>query len=132
MNPSARLFHCARCHRQVIICRQCDRGNVYCAEGCADLARCDSLRRASRRYRATRRGRHTNAARQRRFRAREREKVTHQGSPQRLGLVLLRRAGDAPQIHREVARHRPRTAIYCHLCQRDCDPFLRVNFLRPP
>jgi len=47
MNPSARMFQCARCHCQVIVCRHCDRGNVYCANGCADLARSASLRRAA-------------------------------------------------------------------------------------
>ena len=32
MDPSARLYHCARCHCQVILCRRCDRGQVYCAD----------------------------------------------------------------------------------------------------
>jgi len=80
MNPSARLFHCARCHCQVIVCRHCDHGNVYCANGCAVDARTTSLRRAAKRYRSTRRGRHSNADRQRRFRARQREKVPKVGA----------------------------------------------------
>ena len=132
MNPSARMFHCARCHCQVIICRHCDRGNVYCANGCADLARAASLRRAAIRYGATRRGRHSNADRQRRFRARQREKVTHQGSPPWLGLALLLLAGNALESHQEDERDRTETALYCHVCHRECDPFLRGDFLRPP
>ena len=28
MENTARLFNCARCHRQVLICRQCVRGNI--------------------------------------------------------------------------------------------------------
>jgi len=47
-----------------MLCRRCDRGNVYCFDGCAPEARRDSLRRAGARYRATRRGRFNNAARQ--------------------------------------------------------------------
>jgi hypothetical protein len=30
METDARLFNCARCHRQVVICSRCDRGNLYC------------------------------------------------------------------------------------------------------
>ena len=82
MSPSARLFHCARCHCQVILCRACDRGNVYCDNGCAQAARRASLRRASARYRRTRRGRLNNAERQRRFRARQ-QNVTHHRSAAR-------------------------------------------------
>jgi len=29
MQSSARLFNCARCRRQVVICSHCDRGNIY-------------------------------------------------------------------------------------------------------
>ena len=101
MNPSARMFQCARCHCQVIVCRHCDRGNVYCANGCADLARSASLRRAAKRYRSTRRGRHSNADRQRRFRARQREKVTHQGS--RVVKILMQRPdGNISAAHPSV------------------------------
>jgi hypothetical protein len=30
------------------------------------------------------------------------------------------------------ARGCTETVIYCHVCQRECDPFLRRDFLRPP
>ena len=129
MNPIARMFHCAGCHCQVILCRYCDRGNVYCANGCAGHARSVSLRRAARRYRSTGRGRHGNADRQRRYRSRQREKVTHQGSPRVVSLVLLL---CALERDREDERYHPETALYCHVCQRECDPFLRRGFLRPP
>jgi len=132
MNPSARLFHCARCHCQVILCRHCDRGNVYCRQGCADLARADSLYRAAKRYRSTRRGRHNNADRQRRFRARRREKVTHQGSRPIIALVLLLFISNAGESHQEAPHPRDETALYCHRCHHECDPFLRRGFLRPP
>ncbi len=132
MNPSARVYHCARCHCQVIICRYCDRGNVYCTNGCAEHARLTSLRRAAKRYRSTRRGRHNNADRQRRFRARQKQIVTHQGSPTAAGLVLLQSALNARKRGQEDAHNRTETVIYCHFCQRVCDPFLRPGFLRPP
>ena len=132
MNPSARMFHCARCHCQVIVCRHCDRGNVYCANGCADHARTDSLRRAAKRYRSTRPGRHSNADRQRRFRARQKQKVTHQGSPPVIRLALLLRALNARKSDQEDTRNRTGTVIYCHFCQRECSCFLRSDFLRPP
>jgi hypothetical protein len=131
MKPSARLFHCARCHCQVILCRRCDRGNVYCTNGCADEARTESLRRAAERYRSTRRGRHTNAERQRRFRARQREKVTHQGSRLLLGLVLLLLALNTVQSRSEDSPDDAQTGIYCHFCHCECAPLLRIDFLRP-
>jgi len=75
MKPSARLYYCADCHCQVFVCRYCDRGNLYCGGGCAERARQASLRRAGSRYRSTHRGRLANAARQSRFRARQKQKV---------------------------------------------------------
>ena len=35
----ARLFVCVGCQVQVLICRCCDRGQIYCASGCAQEAR---------------------------------------------------------------------------------------------
>jgi hypothetical protein len=131
MNSSARLYQCARCHRQVTICSRCDRGNVYCTEGCTDLARRISQRRAAQRYRRTRHGRHCNAERQHRFRARQREKVTHQGSAQQVALVPLRTALKHPTKPWKQPRTRTASALVCQFCQRPCDPFLRHTFLRP-
>jgi len=132
MKPSARMFHCARCHCQVFVCRHCDRGNVYCANGCADHARSASLRRAAKRYCSTRRGRHSNADRQRRFRANKKQIVTHQGSPPVIRLALLLSALNARKRDQEDENNRKKTAIYCHFCQRECNHHLRSDFLRPP
>jgi len=67
----ARLFLCAKpdCRAQACICRDCDRGHIYCAD-CAPHARRRSLRRAGRRYQASRRGRIKHAERSRRYRCR--------------------------------------------------------------
>ena len=70
MTATARLFLCALCHCQVVLCRRCDHGNIYCSPGCGAEARRRSLRRAGRRYQDSRRGRHKHAERQRRYRER--------------------------------------------------------------
>ena len=77
---SARLFLCAGCRAQALICSCCDRGQIYCAGECGPLARRRGQRAAGARYQTSRRGRRAHAERARRYRAR-REKVTHHGSP---------------------------------------------------
>jgi len=129
MDPSARLFHCARCHCQVVLCRRCDRGHVYCANGCAQLARRASVQRAGARYRATRRGRLINALRQRRFRARQ-QKVTHHRSAPVVATAVLpvsTKRPDSPPLNGTVYRS---GEIQCHRCGGNCNPFLRRDFLR--
>ena len=83
---TARLFLCARCQAQVLVCSHCDRGQIYCAQGCAQTARRDAQRAAGRRYQASRRGRVNHAARAGRYRARQ-NNVTHQGSPPHGGVA---------------------------------------------
>lgn len=138
MRLSARLFHCARCHCQVILCRACDRGHVYCGQDCAQAARHASLQRAGARYRCTRRGRLNNAERQRRFRARQQKVTHHRSVPRSAPAVLPGRA--ACVSHQAFApRSDDRTAIHCWRCGREVDPFLRRDYLhstvrvcRPP
>ena len=77
---SGRLFVCAGCRDQVIICSCCDRGQIYCNHGCAAHARRQTVVAAGQRYQKTPRGGRMHAARQGRYRVR-REIVTHQGSP---------------------------------------------------
>ncbi len=81
MSETGRLYRCARCHEQVVVCQRCDRGQIYCASGCAALARRERQRAAGERYQASRRGRFVHAERSRRYRQRRRalaEIVTHQ------------------------------------------------------
>jgi hypothetical protein len=75
-----RLYNCERCAQQVRICRDCDRGNRYCAGECAELRRRESLRRAGRRYQRSYRGACAHAARQSAWRERQGQEVTHHGS----------------------------------------------------
>jgi len=80
IEDSHRMFNCARCHRLVVICRHCDRGQRYCSAGCAQVQRRHSVREAGRRYQRTPLGTRNNAARQKRWRWRIVTTVTHQGS----------------------------------------------------
>ena len=127
MCRSSRLYQCQRCHKQVIICTYCDRGNRYCPLGCAKQARVDSLKRASQKYQQTRSGQRNNAERQRRFRERRREKVTHQGSAQPApGAVLPA----VRQMLESRLQLRPEPGeLRCHVCGRLCSAHLRQDFL---
>jgi len=128
MQTSSRLYQCARCHVQVIICSRCDRGQRYCPGDCARAARTESLKRASRKYQSSRAGRFNNAARQQRFRAQQKQKVTQQGSaPKRLHDLLK------IQLTRPKETRKPwlfSTTVHCHVCGEQCAPFLRHDFLQ--
>ena len=66
----ARLFLCAGCRVQVVLCSQCDRGNRYCSRPCWRLSRDAARRDAAHRYQSSRRGRLAHAERSRRWRQR--------------------------------------------------------------
>jgi hypothetical protein len=127
---SGRLFLCAGCRSQAIICSCCDRGQIYCNHGCASRARQRTLRAAGRRYERSQRGRQMHAARMGRYRAR-REIVTHHGSPPPPADDLL--PPDALTTTRDDASPAdgPRPSVpHCHWCGRGCLPLLRQGFLR--
>jgi len=68
---SGRLFLCAGCRRQVIVCSCCDHGQIYCTGACAKQARRRTVQQAGRRYQASHRGRRMHAARMSHWRARQ-------------------------------------------------------------
>lgn len=128
---SARLFLCGQCRCQVIICRCCDRGHAYCADGCAGQVRRQNQREAGQRYQRTLPGRRNHAARSRRWRDRQRENVTHQGSPPPPADDLL--PIDAAAILRDdpaPTELHGRAMTHCHWCGRRCLPQVRQDFLR--
>lgn len=141
---SYRLYSCRCCAQQVRICVHCDRGNQYCAGGCARLRRRESLRRAGARYQLSYRGACCHAARQRRWRERQQQKVTHHGSAEAgAALIVVARATTtandadhsalattptAPAVH-EPAFHR-RPAARCSFCRRALSRFARIGPLR--
>ena len=92
MDQSARLYLCACCRVQVILCSRCDRGNRYCGRQCRHRAREQARRETAQRYQRSWRGRVAHAQRSRRWRQRraardaacgtgvDAHNVTHQGS----------------------------------------------------
>jgi hypothetical protein len=155
----ARLFVCARCRAQVLLCSHCDRGQRYCGRACSRTARQGSQREAARRYQRSRGGRMAHAARSRRWRMRQRSReqpapstldtnnVTHQGSQVPGGDASL-----AP-CEREHADSIARTALlvigvagepacaapnvtptreyrWCRRCARALSPWVRQGFMR--
>ncbi len=131
MKNSARLFNCARCHRQVKICRCCDRGNRYCGKPCSQPARRESLRAAGRRYQESRRGQFRHAERQRRYRSRQR-KMTHQGSPPLPRNDVLSPEPKVAGTHSEPLPVIRTQGMRCYFCNRTCSPFMRLDFLHTP
>jgi hypothetical protein len=132
MRSSARLFNCAGCHRQVVICSHCDRSNRYCGPGCAQAARRRSVGEAGRRYQNSRRGRFAHAARQRRYRQRRKQKVTHQGSPPTPSDETLPVESSASAGGIDSCAEDAGDGIRCHFCARICTPFVRQQFLHRP
>ncbi len=126
MQSSARLFNCARCRRQVLICSHCDHGNLYCGTRCSRAARRQSTRAATARYQRSRRGRFAHAERQRRYRRRRQQNVTHQGSPPRRPDETL---AAEPRASVQRIESAPTDRLRCHLCGRLCSSAVRLSFL---
>jgi hypothetical protein len=138
-----RFFVCERCRDQVLICSCCDRGQIYCASGCAKLARSACRRKAAQRYQASRKGRFAHAKRSRRYRARCKN-VTHQGSPDEnsdvsvsvasaAARISARDSADTPSMTASPGLEGPLAATlrrHCHWCGRYCSPFVRREPLR--
>ncbi len=123
MKKSAREFNCARCHKQVIICSPCDRGNIYCGRICSRRSRALNHRIANQIYQKTQKGQQKHALRQRRYRQRLRDKqnkVTDQGSNDLSQYDLLPREEKSQEIEQ----------FYCHFCRKAVSIFLRNGFLR--
>jgi hypothetical protein len=149
LEDSHRLYNCARCGAQVRICRRCDRGNRYCAGPCAAIRRQESLRRAGNRYQRRYRGACRHAVRQRAWRRRQEQEVTHQGSPGAplpVTVAISTPTATMPFHHAHSRRLEERTsasklrhlaisndasaqrpALFCHFCQRALTPFARLG-----
>jgi len=126
----ARLFVCARCRAQVLICSCCDRGQIYCAGHCAPYARRHSLLAAGRRYQTSRRGRLAHAERARRYRARG-KKVTHHGSPAASPDGLLASSSPMSAGDAKASTEQPSPSAWrCQWCGRRCLALVRQGFLR--
>ena len=122
MMSSARIFNCARCNCQVIICSCCDRGNIYYEPNCSQAARKESLNAAGKRYQNTYSGKLNHAKRQRCYRERI-KKVTHLGSPKSENNGLL-------QYEDHELKKSDQHDRYCHFCGCKCGSLLRIDFLK--
>lgn len=129
MKPSARLFQCAHCHAQVIICSYCDHGQRYCSPDCAQVARKKHTRIANERYQKTRSGRHYHAERQQRYRDCKKNKikiVTYQGSLTPRDNALL---PNTPSNVAMTVYCRPPGHLHCHVCKKWVSEYLRIDVI---
>lgn len=132
METVGRFFLCACCRTQVLICSDCDRGQIYCSGTCSQLVRRASVRKAGRRYQSSRRGRFAHARRMCRYRARQ-EKVTHQGSlpsPANALLAVDSATATSTTLTLPVCTAPIVSASHCHFCDCRCSEFVRTGFLR--
>lgn len=127
---SCRMFLCARCHSQVLVCRRCDRGQIYCIGTCAQEARRDRQREARRRYQASPRGRTLHAERSRRYRARWQCVTDHGPAVEGEPGLLLECAAVVAVREPSPVREAPGNGL-CHDCGRSASAFLRRSALRP-
>jgi hypothetical protein len=127
---SCRMFLCARCRSQVLVCRRCDRGQIYCVGTCAQEARRDRQREARRRYQATPRGRVMHAARNRRYRARGRCVTDHGLDNEHKASPLLPSDVDGA-LSKPSSSTKSLPQWSCHHCRRAASAFVHFSALRP-
>jgi len=150
MDQPARLYLCARCRAQVVLCSRCDRGNRYCGRPCRRQARAEARRQTVQRYQRSWRGRMAHAQRSRRWRQRraaaagrgeDAHNVTHQGSQPVVGaapLAAWTHDSTSNALHDIAAASTPQdlaiaTVTTCWTCRR-CgarqSAALRLGFVR--
>lgn len=154
MDRSARLFLCARCRDQVLLCSHCDRGQQYCSRACSSASRRERRREAAERYQSSQRGRRRHAARTACWRRRRRSlhqraaledtnKVTHQGCPAGGAQASLLACdtpsacepialiGSVPESTPAAADAVPLAVLTCRRCAQPLLPHVRLGYLRP-
>ncbi len=154
-DQTGRLFLCARCQAQVLVCSHCDRGQRYCANGCANITRRSHQREAGKRYQQSRAGRHKHAARMHQWRLRRDASakiVTYHGSKVHPGNDVLAANESTTAIQPDSQAQPPCSPIApdsialsttadtrismpaplwrCHWCQSPCPALVRQGFLR--
>lgn len=127
MPTTGRIYNCARCHCQVVICQDCDRGNIYCNSHCASIARQQGLKEANIRYKKKPHAKRLHAAAQSRYRQRLVKKVMDQGSED-LGKNALLDSNKKPAVN--VKEERAPGTLCCHFCNKALERGLRNTFLR--
>ena len=144
-DPPARFYLCARCRQAVLLCSDCDRGQIYCGKECSRAARKSAQCEAARRYQNSRRGRVAHAARAHRWRQRRREGlsssqsathadkeiVTHQGCAMPCTDVSLQAClTKSCNEHSPVSATRAQALWLCQNCAKEVSSWVRQGFLR--
>ena len=127
MKHIPRLFQCAICHTQSRICSTCDRGQIYCGKVCAVFVRKKSMKLAGMRYQKTFNGKRHHAARQARYRMRQRKIVTHQGSPSMSQHAPMDSLENKPK---KTENEHKKQALTCCFCEKSVSDWIRNDFLR--
>jgi hypothetical protein len=152
MDRVARLFLCARCRDQVLLCSHCDRGQQYCSRTCSSVSRRERRRQTAQRYQNSRGGQLKHAARTACWRQKRRslrqasvgdiDKVTHQGcpaasadasllaceTPSACELIIV--AGSAKDTVPAIAGTVSLAVLVCRRCTQPLLPHVRQGFLR--
>lgn len=121
-----RVYACARCQREVLVCSGCDRGQRYCSVACRRQARRECLLVAGRRYQSGRAGRFAHARRACRYRRRQKI-VTHQASQVTLGATTV--VADSVEAAQVAATSVTAALGNCRWCGGECPPPARRGFL---
>lgn len=127
MKRTARLFQCALCHTQSIVCSCCDRGQIYCGIFCVITARKKAMKLAGVCYQNTFNGKQKHAARQSCYRERQKKIVTHQGSPsipQNVPINPLENKANKTETGQKPL------ALTCGFCGKPVSAWVRNDFVR--
>lgn len=127
MKPTPRLFLCIRCHAQVVLCSECDHGQIYCGKICAFFARQESLRLARARYQKTFIGRRNHAACQSRYRKKLKNKVTDHTSPPVARNAPMESLENKPE---KTENGQSEPTRMCCFCKKNVSAWFRNGFLR--
>jgi len=127
MKHTPRLYYCVLCHAQAVICSYCDRGQIYCSKECAIAARAQSCREAEKRYQLSFKGKVKHALRQKRYRMRQKEKVTDHSSNVLVQDGLLETVKNKPV---ETAMSKDFGNKQCCFCKKPVLQWFRSGFLR--
>src|SRR5215207_3704474 len=127
MKHTPRLYYCLLCHAQAVICSHCDRGQIYCSDTCSKIARVKSCREANKRYQLKPNGKRQHALRQKRYRMRQKEKVTDHGSISLSLNVLLESVKNKTK---EVDVDQDSMLKRCCICKKPVSSWFRNGFIR--
>ena len=123
MEQNARLFNCLRCNVPVVICSDCDRGNIYCGSKCSQAARVQNHRTANAAYQSTIKGKLNHAERQRRYRKRQStKKVTDHSS-------VTEPPSDSLPSEPSEGSTQPVESLCCRFCGKQVPSYLRLGYL---